>query len=237
MARAPVRFTHVLTDGTSAPTTLTHAITPDRFHVHRYLPIPSQAQRLLLAYNLCRLLAIFERDGILSLDLSSTNILWSLNPKPEIFLLDCDSASLVRRFNPARTVRTPNWHDPWWENPPSHEEVRGLFCLVFARLVFARQYPNSKSKLLLWPKDNPLAQSFQDLVTVGYSSSLPQRPCMATWQGRIEKVLSHQNGSVSHRAVQKPKTDPWQALERFYKKYLYGIVNPFGLFWPTNKPR
>jgi hypothetical protein len=190
MARAPARFAYVCPDGTSAPTTLAHAITPDRPHVRQNIPIPSQTERLLLAHSLCRLLAIFERNGLLFLDLSSKNIRWSLKPKPEIFLLDCDSASLMRRPNPARTVRTPNWHDPWWRDPPSREEVRGLFCLVFARLVFARPYPNDKSCLVLWPQDNPLAKSFQALVDDGYSPDLAHRPCMATWQARIEEVQS-----------------------------------------------
>jgi hypothetical protein len=169
--------------------------------------------------------------------------LWSLNPKPEIFLLDCDNASLVGQFNPARTVRTPNWHDPWWKNPPSHEEVRGLFCLVFARLVFARQYPNSKSRLVLWPEDSPLAKSFQDLVEVGYSSDLTHRPCMAGWQSRIEEVLSQGDADFSSGAVtiasrtttRRPNAEVWQEWKRFYEKNIEGIVNPFGIFGRRTK--
>lgn len=209
MTRAAARFTYACSDGTSAPTTLSHAITLDRPHVLKHLPIPNQAERLLLAYNLCRLLTILERDGIIFLDLSSKNILWSLNPKPQIFLLDCDSASLMRQPNPARTVRTPNWYDPWFTDQPSFEEVRGVFCLVFARLVFARQYANSKEGLVLWPPDNPYAKCFQDIVDYGYAPNIFRRPSMAKWQSRIEEVLSEQHKrSGPLQSCQKRLTGP-----------------------------
>jgi hypothetical protein len=270
MARAPARFAYVCPDGTSAPTTLAHAISPDRSHVRQYLPIPSQIERLLLAYNLCRLLAILERDGLLFIDLSSKNILWSLNPKPEIFLLDCDSVSLVsvslvRRPNPARTVRTPNWYDPWFRDPPSIEEVRGLFCLVFARLVFARQYPNSKSHLMLWPEDNPLAKFFQDLVNIGYSPDLALRPSMARWQARMEEVLwqgykgawplqSRQKlatGSIAsqspsqasaQRLASSPKKSTGQVSTKkphpeLWKVFIKNFLDPFGFIWPLDERR
>jgi hypothetical protein len=189
MPRAPERFTFKAPDGKSQPTTLYTAINKERTHIRQDIPIPNQTERLWLAYHLCWLLALFERNGILYLDISSSNILWALDPKPEIFLLDCDSATLVWRLHSAPSVRTGNFYDPWFRNPPSHEEVRGLFSLVFARLVFARPYPNFKSRLILEPSDNPYALFFQTLINEGYSEDLAHRPSMAVWQEHIEEAL------------------------------------------------
>ena len=86
MPRAPERFTFRPLDGKSRPTTLYNAITQKRIHIRQHIPLPNQTERLWLAYNLCRLLALFERNGIIYLDISSTNILWSLDhdrkPRP-----------------------------------------------------------------------------------------------------------------------------------------------------------
>jgi hypothetical protein len=188
MPRAPQRFTFS-TPGGRKSTTLSIAISQKRTHIRQHIPIPNQTERLWLAYHLCQLLALFERTGIIYLDLSSKNILWSLDPKPAVFLVDCDSAFPVWRLNSAQIVRTSNWYDPWYRNPPSHEEIRGLFSLIFARLVFVKQIANAKKPLVLEPANNPLAKSFQALVDVGYSPDFTQRPNFATWQMLIEKAL------------------------------------------------
>ena len=202
MPRAPERFTFRASDGKSRSTTLSIAIDEERTHIRQHIPVPNQTQRLWLAYHLCRLLALFERYGIIYLDLSSKNILWSLDPKPAVFLVDCDSAFPVWRQNSAASVRTGNWYDPWYRNPPSLEEIRGLFSLLFARLVFAKEYPNYQSHLILEPPDNPFAKSFQALVDVGYAPDFAQRPSMATWQAQIEKALG-----IAH--------DPFKKLLRY----------------------
>ena len=189
MPRAPARFVYQFPDGTSTLTTLTLAYNANLSDIFQNLPVPNQVERLWLAYSLCRLLALFERNNLLYLDLSSKNILWSLNPTPVIFLLDCDSAFLLGQPTPrARIMRTENFYDPWFQNPPTHAEARCIFSLLFARLVFAKEYDNDKSHIIL-PADHPYALTFQPLVDSGYARNHASRPSMATWQAQIEKAL------------------------------------------------
>lgn len=137
MPRVPERFTYLQPDGQKALTNISTAINLERRHVRVRMSIPNAQERLLLAYSLCRLLVLFERDGLLFVDLSPRNLLWTLTPQPEVFLLDCDSTLFKDRLNPPRPVRTLNWYDPWFRDIATSEEVRGLFTLIFARLVFA----------------------------------------------------------------------------------------------------
>ena len=96
---------------------------------------------------------------------------------------------------------------------------------MFARLVFAREYANTKSRLVL-PLDSPYARTFQRLVNDGYAPDRVHRPHMAEWQSLIEKTLHTPLWNVS---VSFPKSDRLcHAAKQIYddgKKNLAGFMH------------
>ena len=69
------------------------------------MPAPGAPERVALIYALARLLDAWqagpnERDGapppqVVHGDLSAKNVLWSLQPAPAVYVLDCDGASVT----------------------------------------------------------------------------------------------------------------------------------------------
>lgn len=154
LPRAPRRFAVRHRDGTTRLATLSY-LTADP--VHRAvayglsLPEPVSPQRLGLVYALARLLEAFDtaEPVVGHGDLSTKNVLWSLQRGPEVFVLDCDNCERFdpdgRPLTPAgrRRAMTPNWDDPAVAagNNPTRESDRYSLALIFLRVVGAANFP------------------------------------------------------------------------------------------------
>lgn len=166
MPRAPRRFSVRHRDGRSRLASLSY-LTSDP--VHRAvaygleLPAPASPDRVGLVYALARLLAAFE-EGSPSVghgDLSTKNVLWSLQRGPEVFVIDCDNSDFfgpdgrpatddrpASDDRPAtdggrRRAMTPNWDDPAvprGQNPTAATDRYSL-ALIFLRVVGAANFP------------------------------------------------------------------------------------------------
>ncbi len=96
MPRAPRRFALRHRDGTTRLASLSY-LTADPAHREMAyglsLPPDASPERLGLVYALARLLQAFElgAPSIGHGDLSTKNVLWSLQRGPEIFVIDCDN--------------------------------------------------------------------------------------------------------------------------------------------------
>ena len=107
-SRAPRRFALRHRDGTTRLATLSYLTADPAHRAVAYglsLPPAVSPERLGLVYALARLLEAFERAEPLvgHGDLSTKNVLWSLQRGPEVFVLDCDNCERFdRNATPAR---------------------------------------------------------------------------------------------------------------------------------------
>lgn len=154
MPRAPRRFALRHRDGHSRLASLSYLTADPEHRAVAYglrLPRPAGPERVGLAYALARLLAALEsgqpRAG--HGDLSTKNVLWSLQRGPEVFVIDCDSCDL---FEPdgrpvlktgRRRAMTPNWDDPAVPRGgnPAGSTDRYSLGLIFLRVVGAANFP------------------------------------------------------------------------------------------------
>lgn len=174
LPRAPRRFSACHRDGVPRLSTLSYlASDPDRITVAygTAVPAPGDPARVAVVYALSRLLEAWqpERLGIPELvvhgDLSAKNVLWSVEPVPAVYVLDCDGASLVAaqgagweggscsadQGGEARgdgaggsgRPTTPNWEDPALGFGPAASVYsdRYVLGLVFLRVVGAAHFP------------------------------------------------------------------------------------------------
>ncbi len=108
LPRAPHQFWVRHRDGSNRLASLSYlANDPDRIAVAYgvMMPAPGAPERVALIYALARLLDAWqagpnERDGappphVVHGDLSAKNVLWSLQPAPAVYVLDCDGASVT----------------------------------------------------------------------------------------------------------------------------------------------
>ncbi|HMC39273.1 MAG TPA: hypothetical protein VKI19_06400 [Acidimicrobiales bacterium] len=154
MPRAPRRFAVRHRDGHSRLASLSYLTADPAHRAAAYgleLPEPVTWPRVGTALALARLLAAFEAGSpaVGHGDLSTKNVLWSLQRGPEIFVIDCDSCDL---FEPEgtpverggrRRAMTPNWDDPAvprGHNPLSTTDRYSL-ALIFLRVAGAANFP------------------------------------------------------------------------------------------------
>lgn len=154
LPRAPRRFAVRHRDGTSRLATLSYLTADPGQRAAAYglaLPPPVSAERLGIVYALARLLEAFQtaEPPVGHGDLSTKNVLWSLERGPEVFLLDCDScerydgSGRVLDEGHRRRAMTPNWDDPAIPTGanPTLASDRYSLALIFLRVVGAGHFP------------------------------------------------------------------------------------------------
>jgi hypothetical protein len=176
MPRAPAQFWLRHRDGTKRLATLSYLATdPERIAVAYgvLMPPPGAAERIALVYAFARLLEAWQSEPplprVVHGDLSSKNVLWSLQPVPAVYVLDCDGASLrcgademggdaLEGEVPEGDVSeddlpggadrrpratTPNWDDPALApgSQPTRWSDRYMLGITFLRVVGAAHFP------------------------------------------------------------------------------------------------
>jgi hypothetical protein len=155
MPRAPRRFSVRHRDGHSRLASLSYLTADPEHRAVAYgltLPTAVGPERVGLVYALARLLAAFEsvQPSVGHGDLSTKNVLWSLQRGPEVFVIDCDNCdlfggSLLKASGEGhrRRAMTPNWDDPAVPRGrnPSDATDRYSLGLIFLRVVGAANFP------------------------------------------------------------------------------------------------
>jgi hypothetical protein len=229
VARAPRRFSVRHRDGTTRLATLSYLTADPAYREVAYglaLPAPFSAERIGLVYALARLLEAFDtlQPPVGHGDLSSKNVLWSLQRGPEIFLIDCDNCE---RYGPdgrplsaegRRRAMTPNWDDPAVP-PGANPELasdRYSLALIFLRVVGAANFPVQARQRQggAISIDFPIPPGYAGEVLLGPDSQLwslcarglsteqpDARPSPGEWVAALETVLDGLGAAQVMRSV------------------------------------
>lgn len=231
MPRAPQRFTVRHKDGVTHLANLSYLTADPRQRTAAYglhLPAPVSVERLALVYALSRLLEAFEAGPAVLThgDLSSKNVLWSLQGAPAVYLLDCDGSRLWDRHGAALGehhrvhVATPNWEDPAASGgrPPGPLADRYSLALVFLRVVGAAHYPiqarqKRGERLVIDVEIPPWGRRAQrlsrdavvwDLCSRGLAvGAVEDRPTAGEWRQALEVTLRELSARHLVEAVQR----------------------------------
>ena len=229
LPRAPRRFSLRHREGSSRLATLSYLTADPGQRAAAYglaLPPPVSVERIGIVYALARLLEAFGSadPAIGHGDLSTKNVLWSLERGPEVFLLDCDSCE---RYHPDGSVvddtgrpraMTPNWDDPAIPagGNPTLASDRYSLALIFLRVVGAAHFPIQRRQRdgeilgidIGIPPGARRARSLREdaaiwrLCAQCLSIRDPAaRPAAAVWVSALEEVLDQLGGMSQVRAV------------------------------------
>jgi hypothetical protein len=225
--RAPRRFTVRHRDGHSRLASLSYLTADPAHRAAAYglvLPPVAGPERVGIVYALARLLAAFEagRPMVSHGDLSTKNVLWSLQRGPEVYVIDCDSAELFdpdgrRSSGPGRRrAMTPNWDDPAVPpgQDPSWATDRYSLALIFLRVVGganfpiqARQRTGGRLEVRFPVPPGPGADVLLDERAAVWNlcaralSLQGERPAAADWLGPLEALLQAMGAASTTRGV------------------------------------
>lgn len=239
LPRAPRRFSVRHRDGATRLSSLSYLTADPGHRAAAYgleLPPPASAARVGIVYALARLLAAFEagRPQVGHGDLSTKNVLWSLQRGPEVFVIDCDNCE---PFDPdgqplgltgRRRAMTPNWDDPAvgaGANPTAWTDRYSL-ALIFLRVVGAANFPMQARQR----QSDAVSVDFHvprgsfahgalgalspvwDLCEAGLGMARPaSRPAPARWVEALEEILVGGGATDVVQAVQVAQGDQQQA--------------------------
>jgi hypothetical protein len=111
MSKARGTFSWRDTGGRRRLTELQYLVRPAK-PMWRRISQPDPAQRLALAVGLAELVAGLHARHITIGDISHANILWTIDPQPAVYLIDCDGLRVGPHPPVSPPVATPGWEDP-----------------------------------------------------------------------------------------------------------------------------
>lgn len=143
----------------------------------------SDRDRIMLLHDLAGTLIRLHGMGIAVGDLSPKNLLFTTDPRPECFLIDCD-AMRVRGASVLPQAETPDWQLPAGEERATAAGDAYKFALLAVRL-FAR------SQTTLDPSALALTSSvLGDLAREGLSADPAARPDLERWADGLSPVIA-----------------------------------------------
>jgi serine/threonine protein kinase len=159
----------------------------------------SERDRLALLADLAATLTRLHHLGITVGDLSPKNLLFTMTPQPEVFLIDCDAMRLNG------TTALPQAETPDWQIPDGEEKATQVsdvykFALLAVRLTAQDQTTTDPAALTA---SNP---ALGDLARSSLSTDPASRPSPAMWSEQLTAALP--NASTALTPASPPRPTP-----------------------------
>ena len=166
-----------------------HLLNPPSVLTARGITITDE-QRYQLLREVAKALAFLHRIGVCVGDISPKNVLFSLNPRPAVYFIDCD-AMRVNGLSALPQMETPDWEVPAGEELATIYSDTYKLGLLALRLLAGDQHTKDIQQLPpTTPK--PLRQLIADTLT----NDPDRRPLPEAWT----YLLGHTLEEVQHRA-------------------------------------
>lgn len=151
------------------------------------IPRLETKQKLDLINDLATTIATLHRHGIIVGDISGRNLLWTLDPEPQVLIIDCDSFRVEGKRGTSPSKQSPYWTD---ELAIGRDTDQASDCHKIAIAAY-RAIWNDPSKPL---SASDVAKSqradvpdeIRALISAGLEST--QRPSASEWVACFEKV-------------------------------------------------
>jgi len=102
----------------------------------RQITQPRPDQRGQLAYALAELTSRLHHWGVVVGDISDANVLWTVRPQPDVYVIDCDGMRIRGKDPILDQADTPGWHDPLQRFPvPGTDADLYKLALALARIL------------------------------------------------------------------------------------------------------
>lgn len=186
---APDRFFHTV-EGDRKPRGLDWAFRADSCRFAGLSPA-SPVAAVVMMRQICQVFDLFSRHHVAYGDVSGNNLLWSGGRRPEVFFIDCDSASFVGQPRALPAAWTLLWDCPW-SAAGDLEQDAYKFSLLFLRLYWHYEGTvSATSRDLILPADPPVTSEIVELLESGLKEQT-SRPSPGNWAaalGRLEQAL------------------------------------------------
>ncbi len=144
----------------------------------------SMRQRLEVLAAAAETMSFFHSQGFSVGDFSCKNILFSLNPRPSCFFIDCDSM-LIGGRSALPPGETPEWELPLGEELGTSAGDRYKFALLVLRMHTGAQHHRDPHRLPV--RTHP---ELRRLVQASLSRRAIDRPLISEWSGPLTEAAA-----------------------------------------------
>lgn len=160
----------------------------------------TDGQRYELLLEAAKALAFLHRTGVCVGDISPKNLLFSLQPTPAVYFIDCD-AMRVNGVSALPQVETPEWEVPAGEQLATIQSDTYKLGLLALRLLAGDQHTKSPQQL---PQSTP--RFLRQLITDTLTTTPDRRPLPEAWSYLLAQVVEE----AQPRALSPPTPTPTQ---------------------------
>ncbi|MGV4984314.1 hypothetical protein ACVB8X_04000 [Streptomyces sp. NRAIS4] len=161
----------------------------------------SERDRLLLLADLAATLTRLHRIGIAVGDLSPKNLLFTTDPRPECFLIDCDAMRL-RGDTVLPQAETPDWQVPAGEERATRTSDVYKLALLAIRLFARDQIATDPAALAA------VSPALGDLARAGLNPDPARRPTPTAWAEQLTTAAATASTDPPKKAVGKRPAGP-----------------------------
>lgn len=204
MRRASADYTWRTNYGKTRLLELQYLIRPHK-EAWASVPEPEPQWRLQLAVKYGELVRQLHRWGIVIGDISHANILWKVDPEPDLYLIDCDSARLRGHEPVAPQPDTDQWNDEHQFGRPTLDSDRYKSALVIGRILACTPYYRPGNPVSFVPGVLTRQQESMVRGLLALAGNPTNRPTMDRWTSALSGNYPN-SGPVSRRTTPASST-------------------------------
>jgi len=209
VVQAPEGFTANLSTGRARIRDLNFLLYEERAARVNVQPATTR-QKIGLLHELVSVLHWLQEQGLVHEDLAAHNLLWRLDEKPAVFVLDCDSLRLLSDENGQPLFTTPDWTDPRVlgnEIPrPDNESTSYAVGLLVARVLGSPYWRPAPGRIAP-PSEESFPPELGPFVTKACNRSASERPNLEEWLIALEGAATDTDRPALDRTT-APAADP-----------------------------
>lgn len=147
------------------------------------LRLPGAGERVALMLALARGVRVLHEHGVILGDISFGNVLWSLEPRPRVFFIDCDGMRAFGQPSVMPPADTLDWNDPTAAPGSAPDVDRDAYklALMIQRVLLQRLDARPGEAQLGFDVDEPVRGAVNGLLAQTASAAAGHRPSVAAW--------------------------------------------------------
>lgn len=202
MQAIPDRFMQPLSTSSGrelVPREVQHLLVPEEVQRRTMGEVPTTAERMVLAREMAFVLGFLHAKDLVYGDLSYKNAVFTIRPRPELMLLDCDG---IRKVGQAAAM--PQLHSPGWNPPESGPQTKDTDRYKLGLFILRCLCPNANAQT----RDPEVAAGILDPTGLGLlRRSLGDDPKTRTtgreWVEHLDRAVARAGG-VAARSGSAP---------------------------------
>ena len=151
------------------------------------IPRLDTPQKLALVHDLAHTIAILHRHNVIVGDISGRNLLWTLDPEPQVMIIDCDSFRIDGKPGTSPSKQSPYWTDDLaiGRDTDQSSDCHKIAVAAYRAILHDPSKPPSPDKILNTHRDD-IPHDIRNLIAAGLENT--NRPSAAEWANCFERL-------------------------------------------------